>query len=156
MKAPRIACCPLRAFASHGRARGAEGAGSGRAGIGRARGAKGKPPRFVRCLLRAGAPPGCARGAERKHRESHVSRSALSRLADAREGLIRRRWRNLRSPTGASRGRAQGAEGKRRESHVSRSALSRLTDAREGLKKSAAIRALPVPRFRVSWSRAKD
>ena len=48
---------------------------------------------------------------------------------------------------------AQGAEKSRRESRVAHSALARLADAREGLKKSAAIHALPAPRFRVSRTR---
>ena len=66
-------------------------------------------------------------------RESRAARSALSRLADAREGLKK----------------------SRRELCVARSALARLADAREGLKKAAAIRALPAPRFRVSRMRAR-
>ena len=106
-----------------------------------------KAPRIARCPLRAFASPGCAQGAEKSRRESRVARSALARLADAREGLIRRRWRNLRSTTGASRGRARGTEESRRESCVSRSALSRLTDAHEVLKNAPRITRCPFRAF---------
>ena len=56
----------------------------------------------------------------------------------------------------ASHGCAREVEESRRESRVAHSALARLADAREGLKKAAANRALPIPRFRVSRTRAGD
>ena len=187
MKAPRFARFPLRAFASRGRARGVEECAANRAlpaprfrvSRMRARGRR-KAPRFARCPLRAFAFRGAARGTEESRRESRVARSALSRLADAREGLkksaaihalpaprfrvSRTRARDRRKPPRiarcplrafASRGRARGAEESRRESRVAYSTLARLADAREGLKKAAANRELPTPRFRVSRMRAR-
>ncbi len=50
----------------------------------------------------------------------------------------------------------EGLKESRRESSVARSALARLADAREVLNESAAIRALPAPRWRVSRTRARD
>ena len=50
----------------------------------------------------------------------------------------------------------EGLKESRRDSRVAYSALARLPDAREGLKKAAANRALPTPRFRVSRTRAGD
>ena len=137
-------------------------------------------PRITRCPFRAFASHRDARGVEESRRESRVARSALSRLADAREGLnesaanralpaprFRVSWsraRDRRKPPRiarcplrafAFRGAARGAEESRRESRVARSALARLADAREGLKKAAANRAFPAPRFRVSRTRTR-
>ena len=50
----------------------------------------------------------------------------------------------------------EGLKESRRESLVAHSALARLADAHEGLKKAAANRVLPAPRFRVSRTRAGD
>ena len=49
----------------------------------------------------------------------------------------------------------EGLKESRRESRVAHSALARLADAHEGLKKAAAIRTFPAPRFRVSRMRAR-
>ena len=90
-----------------------------------------KAPRIARCPLRAFAFRGAARGTEESRCESCVSRSALARLADAREGL-----KGSELPTNCSQ-------------------LARLADAHERLKKAAANRELPAPRWRVSRMRAR-
>ena len=49
----------------------------------------------------------------------------------------------------------EGLKESRRDSRVAYSALSRFVEPREGLKKAAANRALPAPRWRVSRMRAR-
>ena len=49
----------------------------------------------------------------------------------------------------------EGLKESRRDSCVAYSALARLADAREGLKKAAANRVLPAPRWRVSRTRTR-
>ena len=82
-------------------------------------------------------------------RDSRFARSALSRLADAREGLREQAVDVLASDA------REGLKESRRESRVAHSALARLADAHEGLKKAAANRVLPAPRFRISRTRAR-
>ena len=82
-------------------------------------------------------------------RDSRAARSALSRLADAREGLREQAVDVLASDA------REGLKESRRDSRVAYSALARLPDAREGLKKAAANRVLPAPRFRISRTRAR-
>ncbi len=82
-------------------------------------------------------------------RDSRAARSALSRLADAREGLREQAVDVLASDA------REGLKESRRDSRVAYSALARLPDAREGLKESTAIRTLPTPHWRISRTRAR-
>ena len=161
-KPPRIACCPLRAFASRGRARGVE---ESRRDSRVAHSALARLTDVREGLKGSELPTNCSQLARLADAHERLKKAAANRVLPApRWRVSRTRTRGRRKPPRiaccplrafASRGCAREVEESRRESSVAHSALARLADARERLKKAAANRALPTSRWRVSRTRAR-